>query len=150
MSTYQQGWQAQGACVNLNTNEADKAFFTGKGRPARIPPWEQYCGDCPVRVSCLKYAIVNDLVGVWGNTTKSQRDQIPLQLKQEYIQEAMELGYLLPSVSRLVDSLTKEYSQVPVLQEDELLAEFRFEFEIQESLQKTRKTLSSSLEQLAV
>lgn len=43
---------------------------------------------------CYKYALVNDLDGVWGNTTRAQRDNLPLVMKNIFIEEARQQGYL--------------------------------------------------------
>jgi hypothetical protein len=33
------------------------------------------CGGCPVTEDCFNFAMLNDVEGVWGATTKKQRDE---------------------------------------------------------------------------
>lgn len=106
-SHYDQRWADRGNCSGLarrNPELYDHVFFPEKGQPPTHPEYEKYCANCPVRAMCYKYALVNDLDGVWGNSTKAQRDHLPIMMKNIFINEAKELGYLenyaSPSVSR--------------------------------------------------
>ena len=41
-----------------------------------------WCGPCPVRVQCLRYALKREERGVWGGTTERQRTVIRRMLQQ--------------------------------------------------------------------
>jgi hypothetical protein len=43
---------------------------------------------------CYKYALVNDLDGIWGNSTRAERDALPYLMKLMFIDEAKAQGYL--------------------------------------------------------
>lgn len=46
-----------------------------RGLPAEVPPEvAPVCGACEVRIECLAYALDNDEFGVWGGTTRQQRE----------------------------------------------------------------------------
>jgi hypothetical protein len=73
-------WSSLGACTTLSPEEADKVFFDpSPGRPSRNPIYNKYCGNCLSHKECFEWAGVHKVEGVWGNTTKSQRDS-PLLL----------------------------------------------------------------------
>lgn len=66
-------WQHRAACKG-----APRELFIAPDddeEPMRRPSplASAYCSRCPVRVDCLEDAIVNDMTGVWGNTTEHQR-----------------------------------------------------------------------------
>lgn len=37
---------------------------------------KELCSQCPLQVQCLRYAIRNSEVGIWGGTTESQRESL--------------------------------------------------------------------------
>ena len=39
------------------------------------------CFKCPVRLDCLEYAVRNDVAGIWGGTTESERRRIMGKVK---------------------------------------------------------------------
>lgn len=68
-------WRQRAACRGADV------FFSTNEDPALDPPYltpEQavLCGTCPVVQDCLQYAIEHNEVGVWGNTTWFQRQQM--------------------------------------------------------------------------
>jgi WhiB family redox-sensing transcriptional regulator len=39
----------------------------------RVREAQEVCGSCPVRISCLTFALRNPQRGVWGGLTEEQR-----------------------------------------------------------------------------
>lgn len=70
-------WMDHGAC---NGTKDWALFFADerakrRGLPAEVPPEvEPFCQACDVRITCLNWALDNDEDGVWGGTTKQQRE----------------------------------------------------------------------------
>src|SRR4249919_2071693 len=99
------GWQEHGECARLaakNPKLLDKVFFPHKGRPANNPEFHRYCGVCPVAEMCLNYAIVHDLDGVWGNTTRPQRELLLLiqpRLAEQLTKQAIDQGWYEPHIA---------------------------------------------------
>lgn len=62
-------------CPGLS--EAEKEwFFADPEKGSLYKKALKICRDCPVKAPCLKLALENDEVGVWGATTKRQRDRM--------------------------------------------------------------------------
>jgi len=146
---YDQRWADRGKCSGLarqNPRLYDHIFFPAKGRPAtRHPEYERYCKDCPVRAMCYKYALVNDLDGIWGNTTKSERDLLPEVVRAMIEKEARELGYIekfaAPIIQRHI-TVTIRTDEFVELAEDFLSPQdFLFPFEYEEYLQRVEMTI---------
>lgn len=146
---YDQRWADRGACSGLarrNPRLYDRIFFPEKGRPAAHPDYEKYCSDCPVRAMCYKYAVVNDLDGVWGNTTKAERDLIPDTVRMLIEKEARELGYIehfaAPSVPRRITVTIITTDEFVELAEEFLgPQDFLFPFEYDEYIQRVEMTI---------
>lgn len=72
-------WMDRGAC---NGTPDWELFFADerakrRGLPAEVPPEiDPFCQACEVRITCLNWALDNDEDGVWGGTTKQQREAI--------------------------------------------------------------------------
>jgi WhiB family transcriptional regulator, redox-sensing transcriptional regulator len=69
-------WRERAEC-----RRAPAELFITKGDDDDEPPYPppetmRYCNVCPVRPDCLDYALENDCDGVWGGTTKFQREQL--------------------------------------------------------------------------
>lgn len=149
MTIYTNNWMRQGLCAGkaiLNTPVIDKAFFPHKGRPANEPVYKDYCNYCVVSMDCLKYALAHDLDGVWGNSTRSQRDLLPQSLVQDVIKEAMYLGWYEPRLVIEVPLVPIVESALHLVQEQpEFLteADFLLDFEWEEYRQKIERTLES-------
>lgn len=157
---YTGDWMREGACSGTATNKSnsvriDKTFFPQRGRPSNDPAYRAYCKPCPVTMQCLKYAIAHDLDGVWGNTTKSQRQILPdvfvMQVVQEAIVEGWYEPYVPPEDQELEPHLAltlqmmqldgEQYLDAPV---EALTAEdFDFEFEWVEYQQKMIQIVES-------
>lgn len=64
-------WFTDGACRNLGP----AAFFPEPGQPSTTA--RRACDRCAVVEQCLAYAIADpNLLGIWGGTNETQRDQI--------------------------------------------------------------------------
>jgi WhiB family transcriptional regulator, redox-sensing transcriptional regulator len=66
-------WMSRGAC----RREDPELFFPVElTRPAplqRVSAARAVCGRCPVRRSCLAYALRTGQEGIWGGTTTDER-----------------------------------------------------------------------------
>lgn len=61
-------WMVDAACRDADTN----LFFVDRG--ASITAARQLCADCPVRDTCLDYAIADNLpFGIYGGLTPKER-----------------------------------------------------------------------------
>ncbi len=61
-------WMLRGAC-----RQADlELFFPGPG-VRRAEAAKAVCGRCAVRANCLSYALETMPEGIWGGTTKEER-----------------------------------------------------------------------------
>ncbi len=63
-------WVKRGRCRNENASPA--MFFPDKS----IAKGRRFCSECPVRVQCKTYAIVHDEYGIWGGTTRFERERL--------------------------------------------------------------------------
>lgn len=64
-------WQSEAACRDYPT----ELFYPERGAPNyRIVQAKQICGDCPIRLKCLEYALYhNETIGIWGGTSPEDR-----------------------------------------------------------------------------
>lgn len=76
-------WMIHALCKGADVN----IFFPkseGKGVRVDASEAKAYCYSCPVRKTCLAWAIAHRIPdGVWGGMTKSERDHIPSFIRQE-------------------------------------------------------------------
>jgi hypothetical protein len=88
------GWQAMGACRSV----ADDTWFPDPADTATQATALDRCGFCPVRRSCLAYALAADEeYGVWGGTTERQRDVLVRDLVAGApVADALDRATLLP------------------------------------------------------
>ena len=70
-----------------------EAFFTETGSSTykELKMLKKICGDCTVQKDCLDYALKNNVMGYWGNTTEVERRRlrdrlgiIPRELYMDY------------------------------------------------------------------
>jgi WhiB family redox-sensing transcriptional regulator len=74
-------WMDKGACKDLG-ERGDNIFFPqipkGRSNPKAYRKAKGICETCPVRVSCLAFAIAHSVSsGVWGGMTEHERKRIP-------------------------------------------------------------------------
>lgn len=89
---YRENWQAQSACSELSSNEADRIFFLGRGgspKRARL-----FCASCPVIADCRDYAILYNERGIWGGMLEDERDSIAEWAKPHLEEQARQAGRL--------------------------------------------------------
>lgn len=71
-------WMRHAACKGADRD----VFFADeqakrRGLPAEVPAEaEVFCGSCSVQQACLDYARQTDAYGIWGNTTRQQREAL--------------------------------------------------------------------------
>lgn len=72
-------WRRQGNC--WNNPDLIENFFR-KWRRGMAICWGTAEGseECPVRLECLEYAYKEDMLGVWGGTTRKERE---MRVKEE-------------------------------------------------------------------
>jgi WhiB family redox-sensing transcriptional regulator len=64
-------WMARGLCAD----QPPSLFFPSDGVGVEVA--KRICEECPVRATCLEYAIENRIDhGVWGGTSERQRRRI--------------------------------------------------------------------------
>jgi hypothetical protein len=109
------GWQARGECARLAAKDPkvlDKVFFPHKGRPTNNPEFKKYCEVCPVVQECLDFAIAHSLDGVWGNTTRAQRDlllSIMPELADTILEQAKLEGWYDDSLVHPIHRVRENY-----------------------------------------
>ena len=154
--TNRRGWMSQGACSGKaikKPKEIDKVFFQNRGRPQLVPEHRTYCVKCTVLLRCLEFAIAENLEGVWGNTTKSQRDLFPPSYVSSIVAKAKSEGWYesYPPISEITHRSRSQESieyRVNPESQDEFL--FDFESEAEEYQQKIEKIAQVSEIFLAV
>lgn len=70
---YPTGWRAEAACRGMDVT----LWFPDKSGAANAKEARAICASCPVRDHCLDEAVADhELVGIWGNTSTSERQQM--------------------------------------------------------------------------
>ena len=65
-------WKDVPACTGIDV----EIFFTEeKGNYPNLDYIKKLCNTCPVQIQCFNYAIENLVEGIWGATTKKERDK---------------------------------------------------------------------------
>lgn len=88
------GWQRMGACRSV----ADDTWFPEPADTATKVTALDRCGFCPVRRSCLAFALAaGEDFGLWGGTTELQRDVLVRDLVDGApVVDALDAATLLP------------------------------------------------------
>lgn len=77
-------WSQKAKCKDIGPR-ADEMFFPDTRNPNSLRDLKlgkQFCTDCPVISQCKIYAIAHGVFGVWGGTSKKDRDKIsPLAIQ---------------------------------------------------------------------
>ena len=64
-------WMARGKCRDMDP----AVFFPSDGVGVQVA--QRICAECPVRVACLEYALVNRIDhGVWGGASERERRRL--------------------------------------------------------------------------
>lgn len=80
-------WMLQGLCLDLDPRVADQLFFPKKRRGVKTDysGAKEICKSCPVRTSCLAYAIAHGITeGVWGAQSPTERKRMDRATKVLY------------------------------------------------------------------
>lgn len=100
-------WRKRAKCRNLPSDELPK-FFGEKGPQNE---GKKYCQDCPVISLCSMYAIAHDEHGIWGGTTRYEREQ--LDVYSVYVVRKMYYNEdLLEYRPGLIESLVQTEAQL--------------------------------------
>ena len=126
-------WAFFAACKDMSPEEADKIFFDVKpGRPALIQPYEKICGNCPVCKECFDWALVHNVEGVWGNSSKGQRNHPFLKEYKQVLTEQAEAEGWLESYPVFYGVLLPTEDQVELV--EVVSVQFLLDFEIEVQL----------------
>jgi hypothetical protein len=97
-------WAVQGRCVGK-----DPELFFGSSA-SQVSAAKAICSDCPVRRSCLEFAVSGNETGVWGGTTESERlqafDVRPRELRVTHTEVA---DFLTEFLNWDLASLSRKY-----------------------------------------
>lgn len=71
-------WQQGANCTGIDTEE----FFVPEevNAYANVELLTRICNNCNVKQACLNYALHNNVLGWWGNTTENKRKKLRRQL----------------------------------------------------------------------
>jgi hypothetical protein len=65
-------WKLEARCVNTDT----ESWFVEKGEDYNLPILNKICGECPVKLACLEYAVKYKMIGYWAGTTGGERRRL--------------------------------------------------------------------------
>jgi WhiB family transcriptional regulator, redox-sensing transcriptional regulator len=69
----QRDWLSRSACLGADPDVFFPISSTAAAAP-QVARAKAICADCPVRPTCLDFAMANrDLQGIWGGTTDEER-----------------------------------------------------------------------------
>lgn len=69
-----QEWMAEALCREIGP---EPFFPENDGEARRV---KKFCGPCPVRRECLRFALKRDERGIWGGTTRAERRRVQERL----------------------------------------------------------------------
>lgn len=75
-------WMSHGACLREDPGLFFPFAATGSSL-RQIENARVICGGCPVRVTCLSYAVETGQHGIWGGTTDYERRAMREAARQE-------------------------------------------------------------------
>lgn len=110
-------WSQRAKCREIPF--ADMIFFppTGKGHAGNlVSEGKKFCTGCPVISQCKIYAIAHDMYGIWGGTTRSERNKLSMLTRNAIKAMYLEARQLEPtryhnsqSTPKRVQKLLLEY-----------------------------------------
>ncbi len=88
-------WRNEAACRSV----LDDSWFPAHGQPALAAAAVARCAACPVRRSCLAFALSEgEDYGIWGGTTQVQRDALRIDLAEGVsVNDALDSATILPA-----------------------------------------------------
>ncbi len=116
------GWRNRAKCNGLSVAESNRLFFVDRG--GKTGPADKFCESCPVRNSCLNYAILYNEDGFWAGTSEKEREFASPEFREALKQEAIKYGRL---ENRDIDSIIRlgrqrdEFDVIEVMQDWDLL-----------------------------
>jgi WhiB family redox-sensing transcriptional regulator len=75
---------AAAACID------QPAEIFGASHPASVALAKRVCSTCPVKTECLEWAMEHPEEGVWGGTTRQERELRAKQVSMTYVDELAE------------------------------------------------------------
>jgi Transcription factor WhiB len=95
MQRGQEAWKTESACRGM-----DPSLFVPQHGQKFADAARQACENCPVALSCLDYAVMNHLSGLYSNTTDRERKRMR---REGYMPGTVSARHL---VKRLPDVIT--------------------------------------------
>jgi WhiB family redox-sensing transcriptional regulator len=83
---------------------------------------KEFCTDCPVISQCKIYAIAHGVYGIWGGTSKAERDKFSPLAKEAVRAMYREEGQLEPLNYHIAPRDSKRLPELLVEQEDPIFA----------------------------
>lgn len=91
-------WSQRAKCKNLK--ESGEQIFFPDTRSAegfkQLRQGKEFCTDCPVISQCKIYAIAHGVYGIWGGTSKAERDKLSPLARKAIRTMYIEAGQLEP------------------------------------------------------
>ena len=125
MRLIESNWKDRAKCQALSTKKAMALFFVGKG--GKTTAANLYCLDCPVRRSCLNYAILYGEVGIWAGTSDLERSMAPAAFKTALREEAIKFGVLEDRDIEALIRFGRNKSEIEYLDLSEFDTNFEYE-----------------------
>lgn len=99
-------WSQRAKCRDIPF--ADEVFFPHQtGGSKKINDvGRKFCTDCIVRSQCKIYAIAHNVHGIWGGTTKAERDRV-----SGFTRQAIRIMY---TEAHQLEPLTYKNSEIPL------------------------------------
>jgi WhiB family redox-sensing transcriptional regulator len=70
-------WMAWGLCIEIDPELwFPPEDWRGHSSAANTRRPKAVCAQCPVRGECLEWALAHGEEGIWGGTTREERDQL--------------------------------------------------------------------------
>lgn len=91
-------WAQRAKCKDLD-KKGEEIFFPDTRSPAgfkKLKSGKEFCTDCPVISQCKIYAIAHGVYGIWGGTSKSERDNLSPLAREAIRTMYIEAGQLEP------------------------------------------------------
>jgi hypothetical protein len=66
------------------------AEIFGSSHPASVALAKRICSSCPIKTECLEWALEHPEEGVWGGTTRQERDHKVKLVSMTYVDELAE------------------------------------------------------------
>jgi WhiB family redox-sensing transcriptional regulator len=78
-----QPWADDALCAKLGDPSLADAWFPNAGSHTAVEV-KKMCGQCPVRIQCLEYALAHDEKhGIWGGLSRIERRTLQRQRRQQ-------------------------------------------------------------------